>query len=108
MVANALPVKSTVVVLSGTTSFAVPSGTTPVWAMTQLGNGGAVTLGADCDWSAAPNLTIADGSHIDLHGHNLKISYLTAAEGENGAYVTNSVAGTKPALWAEKNRRRRE
>ena len=42
-----------------------------------------------------------DGSYLDLHGHNLKISYLTAAEGENGAYVTNSVAGTKPALWAE-------
>ena len=103
VVANALPVKSTVVVLSGTTSFTVPAGTTPVWVTTQVGNGngGAVTLGADCDWSAAPNLTIADGSHIDLHGHNLKISYLTAAEGENGAYVTNSVAGTKPALWAE-------
>ncbi len=101
VVANALPVKSTVVVLSGTTSFTVPAGTTPVWVTTQIGNGngGAVTLGADCDWSAAPNLTIADGSHIDLHGHNLKISYLTAAEGENGAYVTNSVAGTKPALW---------
>ena len=103
VVANALPVKSTVVVLSGTTSFTVPAGTTPVWVTTQIGNGngGAVTLGADCDWSAAPNLTIADGSHIDLHGHNLKISYLTAAEGESGAYVTNSVAGTKPALWAE-------
>ena len=104
VVANALPVKSTIVVLSGTTAFAVPVGTTPVWATTQIGyggNGGAVTLGADCDWSAAPNLTIAHGSYLDLHGHNLKISYLTAAEGENGAYVTNSVAGTKPALWAE-------
>ena len=103
VVANALPVKSTVVVLSGTTSFTVPAGTTPVWVTTQIGggNGGAVTLGADCDWSAAPNLTIADGSYLDLHGHNLKISYLTAAEGESGAYVTNSVAGTKPALWAE-------
>ena len=101
VVANALPVKSTVVVLSGATSFTVPAGTTPVWVTTQIGNGngGAVTLGSDCDWSAAPNLTIADGSYIDLHGHNLKISYLTAAEGENGAYVTNSVAGTKPALW---------
>ena len=103
VVANALPVKSTVVVLSGTTSFTVPVGTTPVWVTTQIGNGngGAVTLGADCDWSAAPNLTIADGSYLDLHGHSLKISYLTAAEGESGAYVTNSVAGTKPALWAE-------
>jgi len=103
VVENALPVKSTIVVLSGTTSFTVPAGTTPVWVTTQIGggNGGAVALGADCDWSAAPNLTIADGSHIDLHGHNLKISYLTAAEGENGAYVTNSVAGTRPALWAE-------
>ena len=103
VVANALPVKSTVVVLSGTTSFTVPAGTTPVWVTTQIGggNGGAVTLGADCDWSAAPNLTIADGSYLDLHGHSLKISYLTAAEGESGAYVTNSVAGTKPALWAE-------
>lgn len=103
VVANALPVKSTIVVLSGTTSFTVPAGTTLVWATTQIGggNGGAVTLGADCDWSAAPNLTIADGSYLDLHGHSLKISYLTAAEGESGAYVTNSVAGTKPALWAE-------
>ena len=103
VVANALPVKSTVVVLSGTTSFTVPAGTTPVWVTTQIGggNGGAVTLGADCDWSAAPNLTIADGSYLDLHGHSLKISSLTAAEGDNGAYVTNSVAGTKPALWAE-------
>jgi hypothetical protein len=103
VVANALPVKSTVVVLSGTTSFTVPAGTTPVWVTTQIGNGngGAVTLGADCDWSAAPNLTIADGSYLDLNGHSLKISYLTAAEGENGAYVTNSVAGTKPLLWAE-------
>ena len=103
VVADALPVKSSIVVLSGTTSFTVPAGTTPVWVTTQIGggNGGAVTLGADCDWSAAPNLTIADGSYLDLHGHNLKISYLTAEEGENGAYVTNSVAGTKPALWAE-------
>ena len=103
VVANALPVKSTVVVLSGTTSFTVPAGTTPVWVTTQIGNGngGAVTLGADCDWSAAPDVRIADGSYLDLHGHNLKISYLTAAEGENGAYVTNSVAGTKPLLWAE-------
>lgn len=103
VVANALPVKSTVVVLSGTTSFTVPAGTTPVWVTTQIGggNGGAVTLGADCDWSAAPNLTIADGSYLDLHGHSLKISYLTAAEGENGAYVTNSVAETTPALWTE-------
>ncbi len=103
VVANALPVKSTVVVLSGTTSFTVPAGTTPVWVTTQIGNGngGAVTLGADCDWSAAPNLTIADGSYLDLNGHSLKISYLTAAEDYDGAYVTNSVAGTKPALWAE-------
>ncbi len=103
VVANALPVKSTVVVLSGTTSFTVPAGTTPVWVTTQIGNGngGAVTLGADCDWAAAPHVTIADGSYLDLHGHSLKISYLTAAEGESGAYVTNSVAGTKPALWAE-------
>jgi len=103
VVANALPVKSTVVVLSGTTSFTVPAGTTPVWVTTQIGggNGGAVTLGADCDWSAAPNVTIADGSYLDLCGHSLKISYLTAAEGYDGAYVTNSVAGTKPALWAE-------
>ena len=101
VVANALPVKSTVVVLSGTTSFAVPAGTTPVWATTQIGNGGGVALGTDCDWSAAPNLTIADGSYLDLCGHNLKISYLTAVEGYDGAYVTNSVAGTKPALWAE-------
>ena len=101
VVANALPVKSTVVVVSGTTSFSVPAGTTPVWATTQIGNGGGVALGTDCDWSAAPNLTIADGSYLDLCGHNLKISYLTAAEGYDGAYVTNSVAGTKPALWAE-------
>ena len=101
VVENALPVNSTVVVLSGTTSFTVPAGTTPNWASTQIGNGGAVTLGADCDWAAAPHVTIADGSYIDLNGHNLKISYLTAAEGENGAYVTNSVAGTEPALWAE-------
>ncbi len=103
VVANALPVKSTVVVLSGTTSFTVPAGTTPVWVTTQIGNGngGAVTLGADCDWSAAPNLTIADGSCIDLNGHSLKVSYLTAEADAANAYVTNSVAGTKPALWAE-------
>ena len=101
VVENALPVKSTVVVLSGTTSFSVPAGTTPAWATTQIGNGGAVTLGADCDWSAAPNVTIADGSYIDLAGHNLKISNLTAADGYDAAYVTNSVAGVKPALWAE-------
>ena len=44
---------------------------------------------------------IADGSYIDLNGHNLKVSYLSAVEGYDGAYVTNSVAGTKPALWAE-------
>ena len=63
VVENALPVKSTVVVLSGTTAFTVPTGTTPVWVSTQIGNGngGAVTLGADCDWAAAPNVTIADG-----------------------------------------------
>ena len=101
VVANALPVKSTVVVLSGTTSFSVSAGTTPVWATTQIANGGAVVLGADSDRSAAPNLTLADGSYLDLCGHNLKISYLTAAEDYDGAYVTNSVAGTKPALWAE-------
>ena len=101
VVANALPVKSTVVVLSGTTSFTVPAGTTPVWVTTQIGNGDGVVLGADCDWAAFPNLVIADGSYLDLNGHSLKISYLTAAEDYDGAYVTNSVAGTKPALWSE-------
>ncbi len=102
VVENALPVKSTVVVLSGATSFTVPAGTTPIWATTQIGYGnGAVSLGADCDWSAAPNLTIADGSYIDLNGHNLKVSYLTAEADAENAYVTNSVAGTKPALWTE-------
>ncbi len=58
-----------------------------------------LTLGADSDWSAFPNLTITDGSYIDLNGHNLKISRLTAEGGSLGAYVTNSVAGVKPALW---------
>jgi len=102
VVENALPVKSTVVVLSGATSFTVPAGTTPIWATTQVGYGnGAVSLGADCDWTAAPNVTIADGSCIDLNGHNLKVSYLTADADAENAYVTNSVAGTKPALWTE-------
>lgn len=102
VVENALPVKSTVVVLSGATSFTVPAGTTPIWATTQVGYGnGAVSLGADCDWTAAPNVTIADGSYIDLNGHNLKVSYLTADADAENAYVTNSVAGTKPALWTE-------
>ena len=102
VVENALPVKSTVVVLSGATSFTVPAGTTPIWATTQVGYGnGAVSLGADCDWTAAPNVTIADGSCIDLNGHNLKVSYLTAEADAANAYVTNSVAGTKPALWTE-------
>lgn len=100
--ANALPMKSTVVVLSGATSFTVPAGTTPIWATTQIGDGnGAVALGADCDWTAAPNTTIADGSYIDLNGHSLKVSYLTAEADAGNAYVTNSVAGTKPALWTE-------
>ena len=58
-----------------------------------------LTLGADSDLSAFPNLTITDGSYIDLNGHNLKISRLTAEDGSLGAYVTNSVAGVKPALW---------
>lgn len=102
VVENALPVKSTVVVLSGATSFTVPAGTTPIWATTQIGDGnGAVALGADCDWTAAPNVTIADGSCIDLNGHSLKVSYLTAEADAENAYVTNSVAGTKPALWTE-------
>ena len=102
VVENALPVKSTVVVLSGATSFTVPAGTTPIWVKTQIGDGnGAVTLGADCDWAAAPNVAIADGSYIDLNGHNLKVSYLTADADAENAYVTNSVAGTKPALWTE-------
>lgn len=100
-VENALPVKSTVVVIDGNTSFSVPSGTTPIWVSTQIGNGGAVTLGADCDWAALPHVTIANGSYIDLKGHNLKISNLTAVEGYDAAYVTNSVEGVKPALWAE-------
>ncbi|MBR6733331.1 MAG: hypothetical protein IKL96_02915 [Kiritimatiellae bacterium] len=101
VVENALPVKSTVVVIDGNTSFSVPSGTTPIWVSTQIGNGGAVTLGADCDWAALPHVTIANGSYIDLNGHDLKISNLTAVEGHDNAYVTNSVSGTKPALWAE-------
>ena len=58
-----------------------------------------LTLGADSDWSAFPNLTITDGSYIDLNGHNFKISHLTAEGGSLGAYVTNSVVGVKPALW---------
>ncbi len=100
-VENALPIKSTVVVIDGATSFTVPEGAAPGWASTQIGNGGPVTLGADCDWATLPNVTIADGSYIDLKGHNLKISNLTAAEGYDAAYVTNSVEGVKPALWAE-------
>ena len=101
-VENALPVKSTVVVLSGATSFTVPAGATPIWVKTQVGDGnGAVTLGADCDWATAPNTIIADGSYIDLNGHSLKVSYLTAEADAENAYVTNSVVGTKPALWAE-------
>ena len=101
VVEGALPVKSTIVVLSGSNTFAIPSGTTPIWAATHIGYGGAATLSEDCDWSSYPNLVIADGSYIDLNGHNLKVSYLSAVEGYDGAYVTNSVAGTKPALWAE-------
>ena len=101
VVEGALPVKSTIVVLSGSNTFAIPAGTTPIWAATHIGYGGAATLSEDCDWSSYPNLVIADGSYIDLNGHNLKVSYLSAVEGYDGAYVTNSVAGTKPALWAE-------
>ena len=101
VVEGALPVKSTIVVLSGSNTFAIPSGTTPIWAATHIGYGGAATLSEDCDWSSYPNLVIADGSYIDLNGHNLKVSYLSAVEGYDGAYVTNSVAGTTPALWAE-------
>lgn len=110
-VENALPVKSTVVVLNGSNTFAIPAGTTPVWATTQVGDGGAVALAEDCDWSAYPGLTIADGSYIDLNGHSLKVAYLTAAEGYDGAYVTNSVVAdadaqggrvsSRAALWAE-------
>ncbi len=100
-VENALPIKSTVVVIDGATSFTVPESFAPAWVSTRIGNGGPVTLDADCNWATLPNVTIADGSYIDLKGHNLKISNLTAAEGYDAAYVTNSVEGIKPALWAE-------
>ena len=60
-VANALPIKSTVVVLDGNTAFTVPACTAPIWASTQIGNGGMVTLGADCDWAALPHVTIEYG-----------------------------------------------
>ena len=100
-VADALPIKSTVVVIDGATSFTVPEGFAPGWVSTQIGNGGLVTLNADCDWASLPGVTITNGSYIDLKGHNLKISNLTSAEGYDAAYVTNSVEGVKPALWAE-------
>ena len=45
-------------------------------------------------------LYLKNGAKLDLNGHNLKVSHLTAEEGTDGAYVTNSVAGVKPVLWA--------
>jgi len=49
---------------------------------------GTITLSGDCDWSALGNARVADGTTIDLNGHNLSLSSISSEY--LGTVITNS------------------
>ena len=52
------------------------------------GNPGTITLSGDCDWSALGNALVADGTTIDLNGHNLDLASISSDY--VGTMITNS------------------
>ena len=56
----------------------------------------AVTLGADCDWSALGTVTIAGGASLDLNGHSLKVSRITVGDYLGGTVVSSAIKTDEP------------
>jgi len=52
------------------------------------GEPGKITLSGDCDWSALGNALVADGTTIDLNGHNLALASISSDY--VGTVITNS------------------
>lgn len=59
-----------------------------------------VTLSADCDWRAMGTVLLAEGAVLDLNGHDLKVSALSAGD-YVGAMVTNSAADATSVLTVD-------
>ena len=57
------------------------------------GDRNTLSLSADCDWRALGTVVLDNATTVDLAGHELKVSGLTA-NGFIGATITNSAAAT--------------
>ena len=97
VIPDGLPGPTTTVYVDGVTAFTIPEGELLNWVGITVGTKGKISLTADCDWSAFREVVLANGAVVDLCGHNLKVTRLSAAE-DGTAVVTNSVAGVRPEL----------
>ena len=74
VMAGAIPdAATTVVSVTGTTSFNCPAGATPIWKTLTVS--GTVALSADCDWRGAGSIFnyVNDNSTLNLKGHKLYV-----------------------------------
>ena len=75
VMAGAIPdAATTVVSVTGTTSFNCPAGATPIWKTLTVS--GTVALSADCDWRGAGSIFnyVNANSTLNLKGFNLRVA----------------------------------
>ena len=95
VLAGAIPdVATTVVTVTGTTSFNCPAGATPIWKTLTVS--GTVALSADCDWRGAGSIFsyVNANSTLNLKGFNLRVAVPNAHASRRINVTDDSSAGS--------------
>lgn len=95
VMAGAIPdAATTVVSVTGTTSFNCPAGATPIWKTLTVS--GTVALSADCDWRGAGSIFnyVNASSTLNLKGFNLRVAVPNAHASRRINVTDDSAAGS--------------